>query len=142
MQGSSCAAWSLGTHCAGWAHTRRLSSVRRTATPASTLPTVRETSIVSGVCLNCVWKRSVYWSSALVPDYLAGRSSAEISIRTTIPSLLLNAPSPPLAWQHLGRSRPCLTCPTRLLHRQVCVANQNLHSKSSVEYYQWRPYVA
>lgn len=27
-------------------HTRRLSSVRRTATPASTLPTVRETSIV------------------------------------------------------------------------------------------------
>lgn len=29
-----------------WIHTRRLSSVRRTATPASTLPTVRETSMV------------------------------------------------------------------------------------------------
>lgn len=31
-----------------WGHTRRLSSVSRTATPASTLPTVRETSIVNG----------------------------------------------------------------------------------------------
>ena len=32
-----------------WTHTRRLSSVRSTATPASTLPTVNETSIVAVV---------------------------------------------------------------------------------------------
>lgn len=31
-------------------HTRRLSSVKRTATPASTLPTVREISIVLAGC--------------------------------------------------------------------------------------------
>lgn len=32
--------------------TKRLSGVRRTVTPASTLPTVRETSIVASVAAN------------------------------------------------------------------------------------------
>ena len=34
--------------------TRRLSSVRRTATPASTLPTVREISIFSGLIVEAI----------------------------------------------------------------------------------------
>lgn len=38
---------------AGLRHTRRLSGVRRTVTPASTLPTVRETSIVGRLSQMC-----------------------------------------------------------------------------------------
>jgi hypothetical protein len=34
--------------------TRRLSSVRRTATPASTLPTVSETNMLADRCLVCI----------------------------------------------------------------------------------------
>lgn len=39
----------FGNHGTGrsYEHTRRLSGVKRTVTPASTLPTVRETSIVA-----------------------------------------------------------------------------------------------
>lgn len=53
------------------AHTRRLSSVKRTATPASTLPTVKETSMSaakrSGRYLRCCCG-GVEWSQKLGTD--------------------------------------------------------------------------